>query len=776
MCELTQATLRFRAFGYWIVKHRLTVLLVWAVVMVGVVFLAARAPRVLKGGAADIPASSSERAAQLLRTEFSNPYQFNLLVTMASDRHRFSEERYQETLKRLQAAAVATPYVNRSFSYLDVANPALLAADGHRTFFVVGLDARNNRDAEQMVPQLRQSLQPVIDAAQKQIPDLRVFVTGEIAIGFDATRSIARDTAIAERRILPVALLFLLVAFGALAAAGIPVLVGAFASLTTLALLYCFGHVMNLSVMAQNISSMVGLGIGIDYALIMVSRFREALKRGVAVADAVAETVSTSGQAVVYSGLTVMISFLALFFPGLIDTTSLAMAGSLTVLATVLLTLTFLPAVLSVIGSRMDWPSGFSRWVDRIPSAALWFRWTQVVMRRPLLFLSAGTLLMLAMSLPVATVQFGQFSSRFLPTGMPSGLGLLELENMRQAGRLYPINLVIKRQDGQLIIAPESLKALAGLVGELKASPRIAEVRSIVENAPRLILLNNLFFQGDVSRLRARFPESASLLISEDGKSTVIQAIPHTESDFVAIKAYIRELQSRDWSQRPGFKHLNVEIGGPLPVNNDFEHAILSNIAKVVGLVFSVTAIVLFLSFRSLVLPIKALLMNALSVTASFGMLILVFQHGYFASWIGFSEAPGIIQVFVPMVVFCCVFGLSMDYEVFLLSRIQEEYHRCGDTKQAVARGLAVTGGIITNAALIMLLVFGAFVAADGVLTKMIGFGLAVAVFLDALVIRLIMVPSFMALLGRWNWWPHVIPDVDAQATTRQDHAVGSCS
>jgi uncharacterized membrane protein YdfJ with MMPL/SSD domain len=178
-------------------------------------------------------------------------------------------------------------------------------------------------------------------------------------------------------------------------------------------------------------------------------------------------------------------------------------------------------------------------------------------------------------------------------------------------------------------------------------------------------------------------------------------------------------------------------------------------------LVFGVTFILLAWSFRSLILPLKALAMNTLSTLASFGALVLVFQHGYLIGLVGYSEAPGNILVPIPIIVFCLVFGLSMDYEVFLLSRIQEEYLVDGDNERAVATGLAATGGIITNAALIMLLVFGAFAAASVVLTKMLGFGLAVAIVLDALVIRVMLVPSFMALMGKWNWWPNILPRAD---------------
>jgi RND superfamily putative drug exporter len=751
-------TVRFHRYGAWLYKWRMAVVAAWVVILVVAGLGAARAPEVLKGGAAGIPDSSSARATQLLNQEFDNPYQYSFLVTVTSPKLVLEDQPFQDMLKELEQTAAAQPFTSRAVSYLDHPIDTLRSPDGHRTFFILGLKAKDNLQAEQFVVPTREALAPVLAKWQQVDPDLKVWVTGEIPIGFDGTRVLMEDTTTAEHRIIPLAMLFLLAAFGGLAAAGIPVLVGAVASVLTLALLFIFGHMWNLSAMAQAISSMVGLGVGIDYSLIIVSRFREALAKDLPVGEAVAETVSTAGQAIVYSGLTVMIGFLALFFPGLIDTTSLALAGSLTVAATVALSLTLLPAALGILGKRIDWPYRLTRLIDRFSVSGWWYNWAHLVMKYPARFLVAGTLILLVCAAPLFTVNFGQFSSKFLPAGMQSGQGLLELEQMKQVGQLYPISIVIKNKDGKHVFAPQSMKALAGVVRELRQAPVAQEVHSIVENASRLIVLNNLVFNGDVAALRKRFPEAAALMISTDGTGTVIQVVPRSDASYAEIKDFVRGLQRRDWSQVPGLEHSQVELTGAAAINNDFEHAILSNLGKVVGVVFVITFVLLYVSFRSVILPLKALLMNTLSVGASFGALVLAFQYGWPTPHIvGLAEAPGNILVPVPIIVFCAVFGLSMDYEVFLLARIQEEYMKTGDNQQAVAAGLAATGGIITNAAAIMLLVFGSFVAANVILTKMLGFGLAVAVLLDALVIRVMLVPSFMALVGKWNWWPNIV-------------------
>jgi RND superfamily putative drug exporter len=764
-------TVRFYQFGLALYRRRWAVVIVWSILMIIAGLGASHAHDVLKGGAAGIPNSSSSRAHDLLTKEFDNPYKYSFIVTVTSPDHTIDEPVFRDRLLELQRAATALPFATRTVSYLDHPNPALRSVDGHRTFFVLGLQAHDNLDAEQHVAPTRAALEPYIQRWQQADPNTKIFVTGEIPIGYDGTQVLLKDTSTAEHRILPMALLFLLAAFGGLAAAGIPVAVGAFAAIVTLGLLFLCGQLMNLSAMAQSISSMVGLGIGIDYSLIIVSRFREALAKGRPIEEAVAETVSTSGQAIVYSGLTVMIGFLALFFPGLIDTTSLAVAGSLTVLATVALSITLLPAVLGLLGPRIDWPYGLTRWISRFSPTRWWYNWAQLVMKYPARFLILGTTILLVLAAPLFTVKFGQFSTKFLPANMEAGNGLIELEQMKQAGQLYPIQIVIKNNDGRHVFAPASLKALAGEVVELRGAPVVQEVHSIVENASRLILLNSLFFQGDVGALRKRFPEAASLMISTDATGTVIQVVPRTDVSYGEIKDFVRSLQHRDWTKLPGFEHSQVEITGAAAINNDFEYAILSNLGKVVAVVFIITFILLYASFRSVILPLKALLMNTLSVTASFGALVLVFQYGWpTPALVGLPAAPETILVPVPIIVFCAVFGLSMDYEVFLLSRIQEEYMATGDNRQAIAAGLAATGGIITNAAAIMLLVFGSFIAANVILTKMLGFGLAVAVVVDALIIRVMLVPSFMALVGDWNWWPNIIkPKGDVSPVVRDE-------
>jgi RND superfamily putative drug exporter len=347
------------------------------------------------------------------------------------------------------------------------------------------------------------------------------------------------------------------------------------------------------------------------------------------------------------------------------------------------------------------------------------------------------------------------------------------MEKMGHAGRVYPIQMVVRRKDGKPIVDGKSLKALAGVVRELKRRPEVDSVDSVVAQAPRLLMMSSLMYGGDVRKVREKFPEAIALLLSEDIAGTVIQVTPRNDASFKEVKDFVRGMQTRNWAETPGMAGMEVAFAGPAAVNNDFEHAILSNIWKVMALVFGVTFVLLAWTFRSIVLPLKALAMNTLSTAASFGALVLVFQHGFMSWAVGFPEPPGNILVPIPIIVFCLVFGLSMDYEVFLLSRIQEEYLECGDNERAVARGLAATGGIITNAALIMLLVFGSFVAASLVLTKMLGFGLAAAVLLDALVIRVALVPAFMALVGKWNWWPNIVEPKAAEAAATPE-PVGS--
>lgn len=748
------ASPRLHQFGLFLHRHRWQVVLVWVLLIAVGALVASRAGEVLKGGAGGIPNSSSALAAELIAAHFENPFRYTFVVTVETALP-LEGPAFRKELGALVAAARTQPHVLSTLSLLDQDREAWHGKGG--SYFLVGVEAKNHLEAEQLVAPTRAVIDRAVASLQASDPSLKVHLTGDIPIGHDVAQALVKDTAATEAQILPWALLLLLLAFGSVIAAGVPIGIGAAATMLALAMLVGVGQFMNLSSMAQNISSMVGLGVGIDYALIIVSRFRESLGRGLETAEAVGETMATAGAAIIYSGATVVIGFLALFIPGLIDTTSMAVAGSLTVVASVGLAITLLPAVLGILGRRIDWPSGMAHLIARLPIELWWYRWAKVVMGRPGRFMLGGVALLLLLSWPGFGVRYGQFTSEFFPP-MESAYGMRAMERMGQAGQSYPLQLVFYRKDGEHVFGPKHLEAMAPIVAELQAHPAISEVHSIVEHASRLILLNNLFFNGDVAKLRKRFPDAVATLTSADGKGTVVQIIPKTTATFAEIKAFTRSISERPWNQLPGLEGVEVAVGGYASANNDYEDAVLGAMPWVIGSVVVVTFVLLAYSFRSLLLPLKALVMNGLSVAASFGALVLVFQEGYGSSLIGFPNPPGVMIVIVPLIVFAAVFGLSMDYEVFLLSRIQEEYLKDGDHEHAVAAGLAATGGIITNAAAIMFIVFGAFALANIILTKMLGFGLAVAVLVDALVIRVMLVPSFMAMAGKWCWWPHILP------------------
>lgn len=752
-------TARFHALGLWLYRHRRAVVMVWVGLLVLAIALALQAPKVLKGGAAPVHGSGSEQVARLLSTEFDNPYRYSAIVAIDfGEGHSLREPAAEDALAALQEAAGALPFVPRTLSYLDQPDARLLSDDGRRTFFVAGLRADDQAGAEKTIEPLRAALAKPLAAARAGLPALDLNVTGEQALAVDGAADLAHDTETAEKRIVPLVVAFLLLAFGSVAAAGVPVLLGFGATMLSLALLFGIGHLFTVSFMAQSIASMVGLGIGIDYSLIVVSRFREALKTHEGdVEAAVAETTATAGLATLYSGATVMIGMLALFIPNLLDTSSLALAGSVTVFASVALSVTLLPALLGFVGRYVDWPFGFSQWVARFDSRAFWDRWSRRVMRRPAVFLAAGLVLLLVLAVPVSQVRFGQFDSRFFPRTMEAARGVITLEKMGQAGEIYPMLLVVKREDGAPIVRPDGLRAVAGIVRDLQAEPVVARVDSIVQNAGPLILMNNLFFGGDFDKLRARFPEGVAQIVSKDGSATVITVVPRTDIVYADYTALTRRLQTRAWRETPGLKGYTVAVGGAPAGNVDYQDAIVKSLPWLVGAVFGLTCVLLYLSFRSVLLPLKALVMNALSTLSSLGLLVLVFQQGVGHQLIGLPDGLGVMLVFLPVIIFGCVFGMSMDYEVFLVSRIQEAYLRLGKNRPAVAEGLAATGGIITKAAIIMLLVFGAFIGANNIVTKMLGFGLAAAVLVDALIIRMLMVPSFMALFGKWNWWPNVV-------------------
>jgi RND superfamily putative drug exporter len=522
---------------------------------------------------------------------------------------------------------------------------------------------------------------------------------------------------------------------------------------TTIAMGAAFGlsHFLPLSNLLQNIVMMIGLAIGIDYSLLMVSRFREALVQK-DVENAVIEVVEKAGPAVLTSGLTVMIGLFGMTFAPLMELKSIGLGGSLVVIVSVLASLTLLPAILAMVGPWIDSPRWLARPLQSAHSEANWRKLAERVMNRPWLFLSGALIVVLLIAWPVTKLHTGFSSSKWLPPAMEAQVGVDLLEKMGNGNAVFPIYLIVRPTDGKKVMDLSHLPKLLRYAKKLQSDPRVGTVLSPVTLREGMGILQYFLLYRDIEAALVKFPRIGKLFLSRDRSSALFQVIPANLLPLCEAQQLAKDL-ARDQRNLKAFP-FEIEVGGTPVYYNEFHSSLMNSYPPVILFVLGVTMIVLFFAFRSFLLPIKAVVLNLMSVAAGYGAVTMVFQFGWCRGLIGLERPLDSIPLVVPMVIFCIVFGLSMDYEVFLLSRIKEAYDQCGDNREATAAGLAATGSIITSAALIMVAVFGVFSWAEIAFIKIIGFGLTVAVLVDATLIRVLMAPAFMRLADRWNWVP----------------------
>ncbi len=734
---------RFARLGAWLYRRRLAVIGFWVIAVIVASLGSARITEVLSGGTGGIAGSQSDRVERILGTEFENPYSQVLVLVAKSDRQTVDDPTFKQFLADATSRLKAHPAVSDVTAYPEADDVRLLSDDRRETFAFVGLKARDVRGSERAVQPIREAVRAAGEAARKQDPSFEWHVTGRGALTYDINQFSTEDTTRAETRSMPLTMLVLLLAFGTLMAAGVPLIMGAFAIVITQGLLYLVAGNIELTAFAQSVSTMLGLAMGIDYSLLMVNRFRDALARGLETAQAVEETVATAGVAVLFSGLTVLIGFTGLVATPILDTRSIGWGGFIVVIGSVTLALTLLPAILGVLGPRVDSP----RWL-KLPTLAsqqaTWRAWAQRIMKRPVPYGLTAMVLLLALSWPAATIKLGFPEGRWLPERLEYQQGFDALIAMDKGGVVAPIHLILKTDQEALSL--KTLPALMAYSRDLARDPRVAEVAGPVDLRRDLGAAQYFMLYRDLDEAIRQYPLLGQLFLSRDRQTTYMYLTLKDDVAFEETKRFARELESK---APAGF---TVLVGGQASFYNDFDAAMLGIYPWVIGFVLLATLVVMAVAFRSYLVPVKAVLMNLLSVGAGYGAVVAVFQYGWGAGIFGLDAPSGAIPLSIPLMLFCIIFGLSMDYEVFLLHRIKEVYEETGDNTHATVEGVASTAGIITSAALIMVVVFGAFAWAEMVIVQMLGLGLAVAVLVDATIIRVLLVPAFMRLAGDWNW------------------------
>ncbi len=374
-----------------------------------------------------------------------------------------------------------------------------------------------------------------------------------------------------------------------------------------------------------------------------------------------------------------------------------------------------------------------------------------------------GLFIAAVISAPLVRIRIGLPIRGWFPEGTESNDGAEAMKRIGSVGALLPIRILLQSPHGTKVVSSRSISGLLRLTDSLMADPRIAAVRGPVNLGTRMSRLAYIGLYGDLDRARERYPDFFETYVSRDGRTTLVDATLTDTTSYTGAMDVVRRVRGLAAAGIPGLDSVDIRVGGFFAASLDLQDDLLGRFPTVIALVLAVTAVMLLIAFRSLLVPIKAIVMNSLSVAGAFGLLVLVFQDGFGAKLFGIDGATEAVYVVIPVLVFALVFGLSMDYEVFLLSRMKEAFDRTHKNDLATMEGLSVTASVITSAAAIMIIVFGAFAFSRVLAAKMLGFGLAVAVFLDATLIRMVLVPAFMHIAGRWNWWPGVRLPPDPQ-------------
>ncbi len=732
----------FDAWGRFVYRNRLPVLLLSLLSLLPAVWL------ILHGGEFDnnpIPRSTeSGRAAGLIERELpKKPPAFNLIFSHAT--LRGEDPAFRAEVERALAPLRADARVARVKTPYDPLTPIevpQISRDGHRAMVTVELKGGPSEFAALNLGQSEsgafKTLRPLVRS-----DSLEIVSAGPIALNHDFTETATRAIRRAERVIWPVVPVLLILVFGSLIAAVLPLGVGVLGVATGLGFTYLLSAVLPVSVYAVNVVSMVGFSVAVDYSLFVISRFRDELAERPA-EDALARTMETAGRAVLFSGLTVAIGLLGMLCLRLQSLASMGLAGTAVVLLAVLFSLTTLPALLAILRPRVDslrlpFPSP----VQSVRSRRAWRRLAAAVMAHPWRVLIPVVAVLLLVGSPFLRLRLGASDASVLPPTAESRRGE-ELRREFPSGDANQVVVVLYDAQGRLR-SPESVGRAFDFARWLASVPGVSRVQGAVSLHPDITRAQ---YQQIFTAAPAELPPFIRDAVAQTANERLMVLVASTPLRAGSPEAHDLVRAIRRTHPAAGGE---VLVTGQTALDLDFAHAIATHAPLTVAVIMVATYLVLFLLLGSLLLPLKAVVRNVLSISASYGALVWIFQDGHLRDWLGFTPSP--IETSTPIIMFCVMFGLSMDYEVLLLSRVREEYERTGDNARAVAGALERTGRLITGAAAIMAAVFFAFGTADMVPIQAIGIGMGIAVVVDATIVRALLVPATMRLMGEWNWW-----------------------
>jgi uncharacterized membrane protein YdfJ with MMPL/SSD domain len=709
MSPLKPSTNIAARMGRWSARHRKTAIFGWLAFVVAAVVIGGVIGTKKLGDNETLPGESG-RAARILDEAFDQPADETVLVestTLTADDPAFRAA-VEDVVRRVSAVSV----VANVESPYEAANPGQISADGHSA--IVNFDIRG--DADEAVDKIDPVIDAV-DAAAAAHPALSIDEFG-VSAEKQVDEKFNKDLERAGLLSLPVTIVILVIAFGALVAAGIPLLLALTAVTATMGLLAIPSQVWPVDENISAIVLLIGLAVGVDYSMFYLKREREERAAGKSESAALEAAASTSGRAVLISGLTVMTAMAGMFLTGDETFGSFAMATILVVAIAVLGSLTVLPALLSWLGDRVNKVRvPFLHRLQRPEGGRVWGWILDRVLARPLVSAVAATAVLVALALPAFGMKTVVPGAEALPQDLPA---VQTYNRLQQAfpGEQDPAVVVVKAPS---VDAPQVKAAITGLREQALASGRVHEPVTVDVNADRTVAEIDLPIDGTGT---------------DEASNAALAALRDT-----IVPATVGAVDG-----------VEVGVTGTTAISKDFDTSMRSTAPLVFAFVLAFAFILLLVSFRSIVLAVKAIVLNLLSVAAAYGVLVLVFQHSWAKGILDFDYSGG-VMAFMPVFLFVILFGLSMDYHVFILSRIREAYDRGMKTEEAVSYGIKTTAGVVTSAAIVMVFVFGIFATLSIVMLKQFGVGLATAVLIDATIVRAVLLPAAMMLLGDWNWY-----------------------
>jgi RND superfamily putative drug exporter len=733
----------FAALGHLTYRRRVAIVAIYALLLPILGYFSIGVLPLLRSGGFEDPTAESWQTRDVLTAEMGLG-NADLVVILSVDSGTVDDVEVISAVFPLLEEFKKDPDVIRVGSYFDTGAAALLSPTKDKTFIVLSLGGDDEDKSRAFT-----RLEPIVLSGIKDTPGLRAEFAGIAPVNKALYTTIERDLWRAEMLAFPLTAILLIIIFQSLASASLPLVLGATSVVFALAAMRALVAVTDVSIFAANVISILGLGLAIDYSLFLVARFREELGRGHDVEKALVVTMSTTGRAVAFSGLTVFASACGLFVFPQMFLRSVGFGALAVVCGGVIMALTLLPALMAILGKNID---ALRVPFLKPPSADVgrfWMAVSRGVMRRPVLVAVAVIVPLVLLALPFQRFNPSLPDHRILPRGTPARLAMETLNTSFLPHQLSAHDVVITFGDGD-VFAPDKITAHLDVLWDIREQIMAIDGVARVDGP---LSLTEVVGKAKAYELLSRPAEK-----QDRDLAVVLDSI--TEGPRVRVGVVSTEVfngpislaqvgKLRALQLPPG---VHVQVGGVSGVLFDLQHTIRTRAPIMIGFVCAVMFFVLFLVFGSVTLPLKAMVMNFLSLTASFGALVWVFQDGRFHNVLRY-EPLYLSDATQPLILFAVVFGLSMDYEVLLLSRVREEFVRTGDNETSVANGLARTGRLITNAAALLVVVVGAFITSDILFMKTLGVGMGLAVALDATIIRALLVPATMRLMGRWNWW-----------------------